>query len=275
VRRLTDWFGRLRKPALSVALDEGRGPVVVLLHGIASSYVTFENLVPLIRPGHRVIAVDLLGFGDSPAPTGSTFTLDEHVGYLARTISRLDPQKPFVLVGHSMGALIASRYAAQHSSYLAGLVLISPPIYLPPEIVGDPVDRAAMVVYRRAYDFLRRNKSFTMRNAALLARLSPIENVLEVNERNWSAFVLSLEHAIESQTVITDIASTDAPIQVVYGTLDPFLVPGALRIVERMRHVTTRRVEGGNHPIGKRMARVVAEAIDAQNSIDAAGSPIS
>ena len=274
MRRLTEWFGRRRKPALHVALDQGRGPAVVLVHGIASSSVTFENLVPLIRPGHRVIAVDLLGFGKSAAPAGSTFTLEEHVDYLARTLSRLDPPKPFVLVGHSMGALIASRYAAEHSRDLSGLVLVSPPIYLPPEIVGDPVDRAAMVIYRRAYDFLRRNKSFTMWNAALLARLSPIEDVLEVNERNWSAFVLSLEHSIESQTVITDIASTDAPIQVVYGTLDPFLVPGALQIVERMRHVTTRKVEGGNHLIGKRMARVVATAVDAHNSIDATSSPI-
>jgi len=274
VQRLTEWFGRRRKPALHVALDQGRGPVVVLVHGIASSSVTFENLVPLIRPDHRVIAVDLLGFGKSAAPAGSTFTLEEHVDYLARTLSRLDPPKPFVLVGHSMGALIAGRYAAEHSRDLAGLVLVSPPIYLPPEIVGDPVDRAAMVIYRRAYDFLRRNKSFTMWNAALLARLSPIEDVLEVNERNWSAFVLSLEHSIESQTIITDIASTDAPIQVVYGTLDPFLVPGALRIVERMRHVTTHRVEGGNHVIGRRMARVVATAVDAHNSMDATASPI-
>lgn len=260
--RLTDWIRRWRRPVLNVALDQGTGPVVVLVHGIASSYVTFENLVPLLRPGHRVIAVDLLGFGGSPAPAASTFTLEEHVEYLRRTLSRLGLQKPYVLVGHSMGGLIAGRYAAKHSRDLSGLVLVSPPIYLPAEIVGDPVDRAAMTIYRRAYNFLRRKKAFTMRNAALLARLSPIKNVLEVNERNWTAFVLSLEHSIESQTIITDVASIDAPIQVVYGTLDPFLVPGAIRIVERMRHVTVQRVEGGDHLIRKRMARVVAAAIE-------------
>lgn len=126
-----------------------------------------------------------------------------------------------------------------------------------------------MAVYRRAYDFLRRNKSFTMWNAALLARLSPIEDSLTVNEGNWNAFALSLEHSVESQTVITDIASTDAPIQVVYGTLDPFLVPGAPRIVERMRHVTTHKVEGGDHLIGKRMAGVVAAAIESFDSVEA------
>ena len=57
-----------RPPLLHVAIDEGEGPIVVLLHGIASSSVTFENLVPLLTPTRRVIAIDLLGFGASPAP---------------------------------------------------------------------------------------------------------------------------------------------------------------------------------------------------------------
>ncbi|MCR2762186.1 alpha/beta hydrolase [Microbacterium sp. zg.B48] len=253
---------RRNRPSLHVALDEGTGPVVVLVHGIASSSVTFENVVPLIRSTHRVVAIDLLGFGGSPAPEGSTFTLEEHVDYLERTLRRLELRRPFVLVGHSMGALIAARYGARRSTHLSGLVLVSPPIYLPPDVVGDPIDRAAMKIYRQVYDFLRGNPAFTIRNAAFVARLSPIKNALVVDETNWTAFVLSLENSIESQTAITDIAAVDTGIQVVYGTLDPFLVPGALRIVERMRHVAVQKIDGGDHLIRKRMARVVAAAVD-------------
>jgi len=260
--RVRHWLADRRRPPLHVAVDRGDGPAVVLVHGIASSSVTFENVIPLLEPRHRVIAVDLLGFGESVAPPAATFTLDEHVAYLERTLARVRPARPYVLVGHSMGALIATRYAARRSSELAGLVLVSPPVYLPPETVGDPVDRAAMSLYRRVYDFLRRKRTFTLRNAALLARLSPIQNAFEVSERNWDAFVLSLQHAIETQTVVTDAAATDVPIQVVYGTLDPFLVPGALRVIERMRHVTVHRVGGGDHLIRRPMARVVATAVD-------------
>ena len=68
-----------RPPLLHVAIDEGEGPIVVLLHGIASSSVTFENLVPLLTPTRRVIAIDLLGFGASPAPADSEFTVEDHV----------------------------------------------------------------------------------------------------------------------------------------------------------------------------------------------------
>lgn len=258
-----EWFRSRRPQRLYVAIDEGQGVPVVLVHGIASSHVTFENVTPLLRESHRVIAVDLLGFGRSGSPAGARFTPEEHVAALARTISHLDLRERFVLVGHSMGSLIAARYAATHPAALAGVVLVSPPIYLPPETVADPVERAAMTLYRRVYDFLRRRKSFTMRNAALLARLSPIKNVLDISDRNWTAFVLSLQNSVQSQTAIADIATTDVPIQVVYGTMDPFLVPGAVRIVERMRHVTTHRVAGGDHLIRKRTARVVATAVGA------------
>ncbi|HEV7955687.1 MAG: alpha/beta hydrolase [Microbacteriaceae bacterium] len=258
------WLDRVRtrrEPPLHVAIDEGTGPVVVLVHGIASSSVTFENLVPLLVDRHRVIAIDLLGFGESVAPEVAKFTIEEHVSALEETIDSLELREPFVLVGHSMGSLVTSRFAATNRKRVAKLVLVSPPIYLTPNAFGDPVERAAMGLYLKAYEYLRTNKEFTMRNAAILARMSPIKHVLEVSERNWKAFVLSLEKAIESQTTVSDIASVTSPVQIVYGTLDPFLMPGGLRIVEQMRHVNVHRVDGGDHLVRKRMARVVATAI--------------
>lgn len=250
-----------RKPPLHIAIDEGSGPVVVLVHGIASSSVTFEKLVPRIVDTHRVIAIDLLGFGESVAPPDARFTIEEHVAALADTIATLRLRHPFVLVGHSMGSLIAARYAATRHREVSKLILVSPPVYIPPNAFGDPVDRAAMGLYLKAYEFLRGNERFTIRAAAVLARMSPIKNVLDVSERNWTAFVYSLERAIESQTTVSDIASVRVPVEIVYGTLDPFLMPGALRIVEQMRQVTVHKVEGGDHLVRKRTARVVAAAI--------------
>ena len=251
-----------RAPLLHVAIDEGEGPPVVLVHGIASSSVTFEKLVPLLAPNHRVVAIDLLGFGGSPAPATARYTIEEHVAALHRTIARRRVRHPFTLVGHSLGSLISARYAAIHRQELDHLVLVSPPIYLSPRELGDPRNRAAMGLYLRALEYLRNNKSFTVRNAARLARISPIKGLLDVSETNWNAFVLSLENSIESQTSISDIASVRVPIDVVYGTIDPLLTPGGLAIVEAMRLVTVRRVDAGDHVIRRRMALAVAEAID-------------
>src|SRR5688572_30395094 len=109
------WLRRLlrRPPLLHVAADAGTGPPVVLLHGIASSSVTFEYVVPLVTERHRAVAIDLLGFGGSPAPEGAGYTIEEHVAALRRTVRKLRLRQ-FVLVGHSLGALIAARYAATY-----------------------------------------------------------------------------------------------------------------------------------------------------------------
>ena len=257
--RLRGFFRR--PPLLHVAVDTGTGPAVVMIHGIASSSVTFENVVPLIEGSHRVIAIDLLGFGGSPAPADASYTIEEHVASLSRTVRALRLRDPFVLVGHSMGSLIAARYAATRHARLHRLVLVSPPIYLAPDAIGDRRDRTAMELYLRLYEYLRTNKDFTIRAAAGLARLSPIKNLLVVSESNWHAFVLSLQNSIESQTSVSDLASVRAPVEVVYGSLDPLLAPSGMRIIEQLRGVTVHRVDGGDHVIRPRMARVVATAI--------------
>jgi pimeloyl-ACP methyl ester carboxylesterase len=250
-----------RPPLLHVAIDVGTGPPVVMIHGIASSSVTFERLVPLVEPYHRVIAIDLLGFGESPAPEDAEYTMDEHAAALARTVRSLRLRGPFVLVGHSMGALIASRYAAVNPGKVSRLVIISPPIYVPTSTIGGTGGRTAMDLYFRTYEYLRENKDFTMRAAASLARLSPIKNLLDVSERNWRAFALSLQNSIETQTTLSDLAAVRVPVELIYGSLDPLLAPVGIKIVEQLRHVTTHKVDGGDHVIRNRLARVVATAI--------------
>ncbi len=233
---------------------------MVMLHGIASSSVTFDNVIPLIAARHRVIAIDLLGFGGSPVPDDADYTIEQHVAAVARTVDSLRLREPFVLVGHSMGSLIASRFAATHSR-VSRLVLVSPPIYLAPGAIGSRFDRTAMGLYLRVYEYLRLNKDFTIWAAAGLSRLAPIKNLLEVSETNWRPFVLSLQNLIESQTSVSDLASVRVPVEVIYGSLDPFLTPSGIRVVEQLRGVTVHRVDGGDHVIRHRMARVVATAI--------------
>ncbi|WP_224760496.1 alpha/beta fold hydrolase [Salinibacterium sp. ZJ450] len=258
------WFGWTRKskaPVLHVASDVGTGPVVILVHGIASSSVTFENLVPLLAPHHRVISIDVLGFGESPSPDEAAYTMEEHVEALDATIRSLKLKLRFVLVGHSLGSLIVARYSTLHPRKLTKLVLVSPPIYVPPSAVSDPMDRAALGIYSKVYEYLRGNKEFTIKAATRLGRLSPIKNVLDVSERNWRAFVYTLQNAIESQTSVSDIAAVSVPVEVVYGTFDPFLAPAGLKIVGQMRHVTVHKVDANDHLIRPRLARVVAAAV--------------
>jgi pimeloyl-ACP methyl ester carboxylesterase len=264
---MRDRFRRRRPPLLHIATDEGTGPVVILVHGIASSSVTFRELVPLLTPRHRVIAVDILGFGDSPAPEGCEYRLEDHVEALAATIRSLRLREPFVLVGHSLGSLIVARLAASpvtrfdRRTRISRVVLVGPPVYLSPLEIGDRWVRARVNVYLRVYAFLRENKERTITNAAIISRMLP-KGIFEITERNWTPFVKSLEHCIESQTLVSDIAILRVPVDVVYGSLDAFIQSGSLTVIERMRHVAMHRVEANDHLIRPRLARELAAVID-------------
>lgn len=270
--RFRAWVRRRRAPLLHIAGDTGGdGPVVVMIHGIASSSVTFQNLVPLLEADHRCITIDILGFGESPAPPDWDYTLAEHAAALDTTIRSLRIRRPFILIGHSLGSLIATRYAARHPNGVSRLVLVSPPLYLPPEMIGDRADRTGMGAYFALYEFLRGNQEFTVRAAAALARIAPIKNVLEVTADNWVPFTRSLQNAIESQTTIADLAAVDAPVDLVYGTLDPFLAPGGLKIAERLRHVSAHRVAGNDHLVRPRLAEAVAAVVRDDKTADERG----
>ena len=276
---LIERLRRRRPPLLHVATDEGTGPVVILVHGIASSSVTFKEVVPLLAPRHRVIAVDILGFGESPAPEGCEYRLEDHVESLDATIRSLKLREPFTLVGHSLGSLIVTRFAAQRRgrasrrSPVSRVVLVGPPVYISPSDIGDRWARARVSAYLRAYDFLRQNKDFTISNAAIISRLLP-KGIFEISERNWTPFAKSLEHCIESQTLVSDIASLRVPVAVVYGTLDAFIAPGSMTVIERMRHVTMHRIDANDHLIRPRLARALVGVIDAGAAEETAGPSV-
>lgn len=249
-------------PKLHVAHDSGDGSTVVLLHGIAASWVTFENLIPLLDGRHRVIALDLLGFGGSPAPATAQYTIEEHVAAIRRALRSLKIRGSYTLVGHSMGALFAARIAARHPRGIRRLVLVSPPIYIAPGELSRLRDRELMGLYLRAYRYIGANPEFTQRNARIVQRLLPTPEMLDITERTWTPFVKSLTNSIEQQTALSDIADVRVPVEVVVGAGDEFSSSGAMKIVGQLSGVTLRRVLGSDHTVGKRLARAVVAAIE-------------
>jgi len=248
-------------PPLHIAGDVGEGPVIILVHGIASSATTFKRLIPMLSERYRCISIDILGFGQSPAPVGATYTIEEHVEAIHATIKTLRLRAPFVLVGHSLGSLLSARYTAVHPEQVSRLVLVSPPIYMSPSEISDPRVRAQVGAYLRVYEFMRANKNFTMATASRISKLFQLGDALEVSERNWTPFMLSLQNCIESQTTVSDIAAVRVPIDVIYGAQDQFIAAGTMKIIEQMRHVTMKRVDVNDHLVRTRLARAVAKAI--------------
>ncbi|HKC27157.1 MAG TPA: alpha/beta fold hydrolase [Jatrophihabitans sp.] len=100
------------------------GPVVVLLHGLASDADTWDKAIgPLASHGLRVLALDLLGHGDSDKPAGS-YLLTDFAASLAAFLDALDIPSA-TLCGHSFGGAIALYFGSQYPERVQRIVLVS------------------------------------------------------------------------------------------------------------------------------------------------------
>jgi NAD+ synthase len=107
---------------------DGDGPPIILLHGLSASVSDWWRLMPLlVSAGYRVIAVDLLGHGDSAKPDDAKWYSAQTVyAALEDCIDRLGVDPPFYLVGHSLGGYMSLTYARNHPDRLQAMVLINP-----------------------------------------------------------------------------------------------------------------------------------------------------
>lgn len=107
---------------------EGRGRPVVLLHSSMGSKGQWRSLVERMRRGHRLIAIDLHGYGGTPMPAApDTFGLRDEVA-LVESVLRVGvlPGERFHLVGHSYGASVALQLAQARPHRLRSLTLFEP-----------------------------------------------------------------------------------------------------------------------------------------------------
>lgn len=116
--------------AMKLPHDErGDGPAVVLLHaGIADRHMWDEHLEPLAATGHRVVAMDLPGFGDA----GLEREPVAHWLDVVETMDALGIERG-ALVGSSFGGAVALRVAALHPARTTSLALFSAPAIPEPD----------------------------------------------------------------------------------------------------------------------------------------------
>jgi pimeloyl-ACP methyl ester carboxylesterase len=113
----------LEVPAGAVqVLEEGPADAqpVVLIHCDACSLHWWDRLAPLLAENHRVIRIDLLGFGGSEKPS-SGYSIDEQANAVAAALDQLRVQGA-VVVGHSMGFSVATALAERASQLVDRLV---------------------------------------------------------------------------------------------------------------------------------------------------------
>ena len=193
--KLTKTYDRkIKEPSLTV----------VMLHGIASDSHTFDKTIAYLEKDEklsnvRLVTFDLLGSGKSPKDDDTmSYGYRDQLGALHRSIEDLKANSKIVLLGHSMGTLIATRYASKHKDIVKQLILVSPPIYTETDM-ANPLFSKGMKVFEEAISIkdpgILREKSF--RN---------VMDKIILDKKNSEV-----------------LASIDTPTVLIYGAADQFI----------------------------------------------------
>jgi pimeloyl-ACP methyl ester carboxylesterase len=111
------------------------GPLLVLVHGLGGSHVNWAAVAPVLARDHRVLALDLAGFGLTRGGGGRLTTVQANRDLLHRFVNEV-AGAPAVVVGNSMGGLVTALLTATRPEAVAGAVLIDPA--LPVQLSSRP-----------------------------------------------------------------------------------------------------------------------------------------
>jgi pimeloyl-ACP methyl ester carboxylesterase len=232
----------------------GTGEPVVLIHGFPTSGHLWNEVVPLLPSGHRVVVVDLLGYGRSDRPGALPLGLDAHADRVLALLDALRIREAAV-VGHGLGGGVAQSLATRFPARVSRLGLVS-------TVAFDAWPTPAARLWKRLHSVVG------------LAPPSWIQSVLRTSLQRGYANADQGEHSLEHYTRVfasgdgraalvrhlraMDSAETQAlsprlgaiavPTAIVWGRGDPYIqvavgerlrnaIPGAtLDVVPSARH---------------------------------------
>jgi pimeloyl-ACP methyl ester carboxylesterase len=105
-------------------IDMGEGPVALFIHGLSGSWQNWLENIPFFARDHRVIAVDLPGFGESQMPV-EKISISNYADTVDALLDVLEIEEPVRLIGNSMGGFIGAEMAIRYPARIERLVLVA------------------------------------------------------------------------------------------------------------------------------------------------------
>jgi pimeloyl-ACP methyl ester carboxylesterase len=233
-------------------LDSGVGEAIVFLHGIGSGARSWVAQVRNLGQGNRVIAWDAPGYGASSAVVRSKPDASDYAGRLKVLADALDLGRMH-LVGHSLGAVVAARFAREHRHRVSSLTLASPSS----GHARLPADERERLRRGRLEDLQRlgpeglaraRGPRLVSPGASDAARAAVIETMSRIRPDGYAQAVELLSGA----DTLADVETLEValPVQFIIGALDAITPPQAtLAIAAKRPAAQVHVVEGCGHAL--------------------------
>ena len=258
-----DWQAaqhRLRIDGREVNVCElGEGPVILWIHGLGASWQSWLENMPELARDHRVVAMDMPGFGYSEMPDGEISI--EYYGRWTRHLMDVLEIESAAVVGNSMGGFVGAELALRAPERVQRLALVSPAIFWQNRRRAQPLVQLARysdaIVARalvRATDDIanrRRLRLWALATAGFRypqAISDELAHEMVLSARRTDGFLPALE-ALADYPLEEELPQIACPTLIVWGTADQLvsvrdaerlheLIPGSRReVFERTGHV--------------------------------------
>lgn len=236
---------------------------LLFIHGIGATGDMWQSVISQIPEDTQVniVALDLLGFGDSPHPHWETYNARVQARSVLATFLKLRLKAPIIVVGHSLGTLVSVEFAKRYSLLTHTLILCSPPIYRD--------DRKKLLqqetLLRKAYEKAAQEPHALLKLSELAVSMKLLGQGFEVKSENIGTFISSLHASIINQTTIHDIGRIKKPIHILNGIFDPLTVRSNLKEISQKYDTITLTEINAAHLLSKLYAKkinkVIAEVI--------------
>lgn len=256
----------LSNKKIELAIQQGQGKPVVLLHGLGSdSEATWKYIKKILDPNeYSIYAFDLLGFGSSAKPNSANYSLEEQSRLILKAIKKQNIKEPLTLVGHSMGSLIALEIASSNKLKIKKLVLCSPPIYQNNDILSkynktySLVNRYQNNAYFKVIETIVNNPKIPLKTAKFITKTIP---QFSLNEENWEPFKKSLINSIFIQNSFNQLKNIKIPTIIIYGFFDILLIPTNFKLCADKNKLIRISPFRGGHSLSPSFAKTIAKEI--------------
>ncbi len=263
-----DWSERIRQVTVDSALgqtpvsfvDQGEGPPILLVHGLGGSWRNWLENIPFLADSHRVVALDLPGFGLSPMPT-EEISMSAYGDLVLRFADAVGLSPETFLIGHSMGGFISTEAVTSAPERFSRLSLVSaagisfatisgPRKSLTAAIVKGMIPVAASRAERNLYRKRLRTASF----AGVIAHPSMIGNEILWELGTYAALrspaLFAAAFALGGYDNRPSLAEIEIPTQIVWGQQDRLVPVGAAySYARRIEHAELSLVDDCGHMV--------------------------
>lgn len=240
---------------------------VLFIHGIGNTGDAWNKVIEKLPDDIRVVTIDLMGFGDSPSPKWAVYSAKTQARSVLATYFKLRIVSPVIIVGHSLGALVAIEVAKRYPMLVKSLILCSPPLYDTSGVASRFRPQSDKLL-RRVYQSVTRHPDDFVKLSAIAMKYNLINESYEVTSKNIDSYMATLEAMIINQTSFTDAHKLKVPTHILRGRLDPFVVSGNIKKLTTANPLITSSSVMATHEIRGPFIGAVVKAVEAQLPVE-------